>query len=389
MLITGASIAIDGTTAIKKDLWLHDGLVSFTPVPDAGNDKLDLEGCLVLPGLINAHDHLEMNLFPRLGAGPYPNASRWAEDIYNPNQSPVKEHLSVPKALRFRWGAIKNVLSGVTTIAHHNDLHSVLFGRRYPARVLRRFNWAHSLRFSTDWLLKFQATPRNWPFIIHAAEGTDESAPSEIQTMAQAGALNASTVLVHCVGIGPLELSLIKKHRSSLIWCPSSNHFTLGRTLGSSVLNSGIPIALGTDSAMTADGDLLDELVVAHRSVPAERLYEMVTSEPARILNLPFGFGRICHGGPADLLVLEDDGKTPATSLLSKYPQLVILKGRTVAASTGFADRHRLERSIDLSTLHLEGRGQYLISANAPRLMRQTKSILDQELRLAGKAIAA
>ena len=45
-------------------------------------------GHVMMPGLINAHDHLEFNLYPRLGRGPYPNAGAWARDIYHPERSP-------------------------------------------------------------------------------------------------------------------------------------------------------------------------------------------------------------------------------------------------------------------------------------------------------------
>jgi hypothetical protein len=66
---------------------------------------LPLDGFLVLPGLVNAHDHLEFNLFPNLGRGPYPNAAAWAEDIYYPACPPIRENLLVPKSTRLQWVA--------------------------------------------------------------------------------------------------------------------------------------------------------------------------------------------------------------------------------------------------------------------------------------------
>ena len=209
MLITGARVAINASEAVKLKLWLHDGRISFTRVQEAEDTTLDLSGYLVLPGLINAHDHLEMNLFPRLGNGPYQNAGCWAEDIYRPGCPPIKEHLAVPKCIRLTWGAIKNLLSGVTTVAHHNPLHPTLFNCEFPIRVLKRFSWAHSLRFSPDWLPTFRDTPRNCPFIMHVAEGTDESAHGELYVLAEAGALTDCMVLVHGVAIESSDLTLI------------------------------------------------------------------------------------------------------------------------------------------------------------------------------------
>src|SRR5207249_3380361 len=111
-----------------------------------------------LPGLINAHDHLEFNLFPRLGRGPYPNASAWAADIYHPGESPIKDHLLLPKKIRLLWGGIKNLLSGVTTVVHHNPYEGSIFSNGFPVRVAPRFGWAHSLDFSPDLVESFRRT---------------------------------------------------------------------------------------------------------------------------------------------------------------------------------------------------------------------------------------
>jgi cytosine/adenosine deaminase-related metal-dependent hydrolase len=389
VLITGARVTINANEAVKLNLWLYSGRISFSRIRQAEDTILDLEGCLVLPGLINAHDHLEMNLFPRMGDGPYVNATRWAEDIYHPCRPPIKEHLAVPKYIRLTWGAIKNLLSGVTTVAHHNPLHPSLFDYDLPIRVLKRFSWAHSLQFSPDWLYTFRDTPRNCPFIMHVAEGTDQSSRSELYVLDDAGALTESTVLVHGVAIEPSDLTLLSNSGAALVWCPSSNCFTLGRSLTRSVLDSGIPIALGTDSAMTAAGDMIDELAFASRSVEPERLFAMVTSDAARILKMPFGFGRICHGGPADLLVVEDTGEPPARALLTKCPQLSIVKGRLVLVAAQFVAYRPSVSLNNLSPVNVEGRGLYWIDLDVRSLIDETKKVLHADWRLAGRAVAA
>jgi cytosine/adenosine deaminase-related metal-dependent hydrolase len=389
MLIEGARVAVSSAEFAHRSLSIRGERIIFAPIPPADKCTLDLQKYVILPGLINAHDHLELNLFPKLGRGHYPNALTWARDIYRPDERPVKRHLGVPKDLRLRWGGIKNLLSGVTTVAHHNDFHPVLRDPTFPVRVISRYGWAHSIDFSPDWKIRFEKTPRNQPFIIHAGEGTDSAASLEIETLAQAGALNRSTILVHGVGLNRNGLGILQRAGSSLVWCPSSNHFTLGESLHRHIIESGIRIVLGSDSALTAAGDLLDELRFAQKSTDAHRLYKMVTLEAARILQLPFGFGQIRDDGPADLLVMKDTGRTPAATLLHNYPELVISRGRIALVSLTVAALCPPSRLAHLEPITVEGRGTYLIAEKVRNLLARTANMLDDSVRLAGKAIAA
>lgn len=385
MRLCGARVAISPEVAAPAGVEIRAGrIASFRAQRCAV--QLDLEGLLILPGLINAHDHLEFSLFPRLGTGPYPNASAWAAAIYRPDESPVREQLRVPKSTRLFWGGLKNLLSGVTTVCHHNP-YEPLFDYGFPVRVVKRFGWAHSLAFSPDIAARFRKTPRSWPFILHLGEAVDKEGKREIFQLDEAGALDSRTVLVHAVALNGKGTRLARERGTSLVWCPSSNQFLLGRTLD--VKRLRLPVALGTDSALTFDGDLLDELRVARRvsRLPAARLYSMVTDQAALVLRLGAGEGTLRTGGVADLIAIRDKGRCPADSLFRVQIELVMVGGKVKLVSPSLAERLPAPARRGLQPIELEDRGRFLVAADVATHHRRAARILGDGFRLAGKRV--
>lgn len=377
-----------GNVSSVNDIIIRYGRIAFTRRARTHSvQTLDLSGFMILPGLVNAHDHLEFNLFPRLGHGLYPNAAAWAEDIFRPSQEPIASQLRLPKPIRLWWGGLKNLLSGVTSVAHHNPFEPSVFSRYFPVRVLRRFGWAHSVTFSPDIASCYRRTPAGAPFIVHVGEGTDSSSRQELYHLDEAKLLRSSTVLVHGVAIEPEDLNLLRTRGVSLVWCPSSNLFTLGRTVLPEVLRSEIPIALGTDSALTAEGDLLDELSVAGNHVGASRLYAMVTTDAARVLHLTAGEGKIQDGGVADLVAVRSRGDASPSQLLGARPELVFLKGRLMLISEHAARELHVKDLDDYQSIEIEGRGKWLVKADMRALTDATEQILGDRICLAGRRV--
>ena len=115
--------------------------------PDKGDAVVDLDDSFVFPGLINAHDHLELNSQPRLKwRERYDNASEWIADFQPRFETDPALAVTRPDTLDDRvWvGGLKNLLSGVTTVCHHNPMHRPLRqtisgsrGRRSSATATR------------------------------------------------------------------------------------------------------------------------------------------------------------------------------------------------------------------------------------------------------------
>jgi cytosine/adenosine deaminase-related metal-dependent hydrolase len=340
LLLTGGRIAIDALEAVRADLSVCDGKISHATQTA---NIIRLDGHIVLPGLINAHDHLEFGMFPRLGSGPYPNWEAWAQDIYRPDEPPVRDLLAVPKRLRLWSGGLRNLLCGATTVAEHNSYCAEVFESDFPVKVLSQYGWAHSLKDEAGVKAAYEQTPREWPFFLHLAEGTDAAAAKEVDRLKQLVPLDGRLVLVHGTGIRRKQLHELAAAKVWLVWCPSSNIFTLGRTFSAKTAGAYPYLLLGSDSPLTAEGDLLDELGFARErtGLSAEVLYSMVTSRAATALRLENGEGSIRAGVAADLIVLRDSGKSPGETLLSASRndiQCVICDGVLQFVSPAFAE---------------------------------------------------
>ena len=289
--------------------------------PDKGDAVVDLEDSYVFPGLINAHEHLELNSQPRLKWREcYDNASEWVAD-FQPrfSKDPV---LAVTRndTLDDRvWiGGLKNLLSGVTTVCHHNPMHRIL-RRRFPVRVVDQFGYSHSLHIDGEAVAaSHRQTPTHWPWMIHAGEGCDRAAQREVDTLDRLGCLTPNAVLIHGVAFCRTATDRVISAGAGLVWCPSSNDFLFKRTADVRAFDDADRLALGSDSRLSGEGDLLDELKAAHatRQLSAEGLARTVTTGAAQLLRLKAA-GRLAPGAPADLTIIRPLAACPFDALVT------------------------------------------------------------------------
>ncbi|MBN8592583.1 MAG: hypothetical protein J0M33_12535 [Anaerolineae bacterium] len=270
--IRGAQVW-DHKTEVKEQIVRRDFFTVGDRIVDQaapGAIEVDLDGYTLFPGLINAHDHLELNHYPRSKFRErYDNAHQWGEDMnVRLNDEPYKSLRAYPLEDRCFIGGLKNLLCGATTVVHHNPPHKCLFKSDFPVRVLKEYGWAHSLHFDTDEEIvrSYRSTPKEWPWFIHLAEGTDEVAAGEYQRLKTLGCIGKNTVMVH--GVGLLLDDICDSHQiygyghgmqMPIVWCPTTNMYLLGKT-DHPRMGWNTQLLLGSDSRLTAQGDLLDEI---------------------------------------------------------------------------------------------------------------------------------
>jgi cytosine/adenosine deaminase-related metal-dependent hydrolase len=306
--------------ARNREIAVEDGVVA---APGGGYDLvLQFPDAEVAPGLINAHDHLHRNHYGRLGRPPYANAYAWAADIQACDSGRIAQGRARRRREALLDGAWKNLFCGVTTVVHH-DPWETDFDDGFPLKVVR-IKSADSLGMAPD----LDALGDGGPFCLHLAEGADDRAAGEVDELAGHGLLGPDLIAVHGVGMDEAAVARFRASGAALVWCPTSNRYLFGRTAPASLLAEGTDVLLGSDSRLTGDGDLLDEIRCARAlgALNDERLTGAVGAVAARRLGLPEP--SLQPGSPADLIVvqkpiLEADAEDVLLVLVGGEPRVV------------------------------------------------------------------
>lgn len=293
------SLRVDGASIAALDVG-----------PEPPDAVVDLHGDRLMPGLINAHDHLQLNSLPDHETPKfYQHARDWIAEVDGRRHTDPQfaAGASVARDERLLLGGIKNLLSGVTTVAHHDPLYPFLMHPGYPISVVRDYGWSHSLYIdgAQSVVDSYRATPAAWPWIIHAAEGQNEEAAAEFGRLDALGCLKPNTLLVHGIALDQAQRARLEAAGAALVWCPSSNMRLFGKTAQVADLVSKHRVALGTDSRLSGARDVLDELRFAAKVVALDEdtLEGLVTRVSAALLRLP-DRGVLLPGMRADLIVL-------------------------------------------------------------------------------------
>jgi 5-methylthioadenosine/S-adenosylhomocysteine deaminase len=309
----------DGTVAIDGD---RIGWVGPRREAPAGDD-LDAGNCLLMPGLVNAHTHLELTTLR--GAVEEVDFPRWIRSLVRARRGALNDAHLYAAACR---GIAEGLSAGITTFADTCDsgvvlralrdmgargiMYQEVFGpdpadcdaaiaglrekvarhRSHETQLARVGVSPHAAFSVSDQLFAETcawARAERLPIAIHAAESADETAlvrdgagafasalrrrgmtvrsrgRSPIEMLERAGALGPGTLLIHCVAIDDADIAMISRAGCAIAHCPASNA-KLGHGIApvAELLAAGVDVALGSDSVASNNRmDILEEARLA------------------------------------------------------------------------------------------------------------------------------
>lgn len=270
---------------ILENLYTADknttGTVAVAATGYADDLIIDCGNAIAFPGLINSHDHLELNLFPQLKNNDYSNYVQWGADIHVAHKTIIESVLKIPRSLHIQWGAYKNLLNGITTVVNHGKKITA----DLPVTLFQNCTNLHSVQLEKNWKQQLNFKPfKKTPFVIHIGEGTDEAASAEIDTYIKSNYFGKKTIGIHGVAMNTKQA----KSFAALVWCPVSNFFLLNKTAAIDLLKKETVILFGTDSTLSGSWSIWEHLRLARsfHMLSDSELFSAVTATAAKTWNI-------------------------------------------------------------------------------------------------------
>ena len=368
ILIRDCTLLTDAATPLRSNQFvtiegpLVSSLGPMADCPAPGNFQvIQGQGKLVMPGLVNGHNHAAMTLFR--GVADDLSLHNWLHDhIFPAEAAHVNPEMVYWSA---KLAAAEMILSGTTCVAD-GYFYSSHAARAFSDAGLRAVvghgivdfsvpsvpdpakNIATVAQFIDQWLgqdplvnpavfahspytcspttlveAKQLADDNGVRFFIHLAESLNEQQHIiDPQSDSPAGHLDALGVLdsnctcIHTVWLNDKDIATLAKNRASVITCPQSNA-KLGSGIApvAELIDKGAIVGIGTDGCASNNGldmfremDMLAKLQKLARqdatALSAVQVLGCATASGARAIGLD-SIGSILPGRRADLILID------------------------------------------------------------------------------------
>ena len=361
------AITLDGPVVEDAALLVEGGAIAAVgPAAELqarapAAERIDLPGMTLLPGLINAHAHLDYTrLRGRLPGGA--SFSKWAMAMIAAKrrltaadyEASVRSGLE--ELMRHGTTTVLEVSSSyaIARVAAETPVRLAVFGEVLglnplrAGRTIRRFRRAmvaawppnvivqgmapHAVYSISKRLMKLirrELERRPMSITVHLLESSNEPRINPwfdprraVSVLDNYGLLEERTLGVHVNYPDDEAVAMLAARGASVVHCPGSHRFFGHDPFPLEKLReAGVAICLGTDSLASNEAlDLVREmriLLEAHPEVTAEEALRMATVAPARFLGLEPKLGVLRPGALADVIAVRTPACLPGEACAS------------------------------------------------------------------------
>jgi hypothetical protein len=372
-ILTGRVVTMDAGRAVLPNGAVYVDGNMINQLSDAGEPppagfesakRIDTKG-IILPGLIELHNHLSYNILELWSVpkafgdrGQWQRHAQYVQLVNGPMLILSKSTDPLVLAAIARFAETKCLLGGVTT-SQGISLKSERLQKYYQGamRVVEDPNEPGFFKAAThipdlqakDWESFNKEIQNAHCLLLHLSEGFDETALNAFKALQNehtgAWAISAALAGIHCAALGDPEFAVMKAHQGSMIWSPLSNLMLYGQTAKVGIAKQhGVPIALGSDWSPSGSKNLLHELKVAKVAneimgygFSDADIVGLATSSPAGIVKWDNALGSLAPNKRADLTVISAPASADAyAAIIAAHEtdvQLVMINGNATVGT--------------------------------------------------------